>query len=93
MNDKDTFKITTSGEREIVITRVFDAPRKLVFAALTKPDLLKRWLLGPPGWSMPVCEIGGRRVSLGVAARHRRNGNGDGRPLSQDRAERADRLH
>jgi uncharacterized protein YndB with AHSA1/START domain len=57
MNNKDTFKITTSGEREIVMTRVFDAPRNLVFAALTKPDLLKRWVLGPPGWSMPVCEI------------------------------------
>ncbi|MDQ3315459.1 MAG: SRPBCC family protein [Verrucomicrobiota bacterium] len=39
------------------MTRVFDAPRDLVFDALTKPDLVKRWLLGPPGWSMPVCEI------------------------------------
>jgi uncharacterized protein YndB with AHSA1/START domain len=57
MNYRDTFKLTPSGEREIVITRVFEAPRKLVFDALTKPALVKRWLLGPPGWSMPVCEI------------------------------------
>jgi len=39
------------------MTRVFDAPRKLVFDAFTKPELVKQWLLGPPGWSMPVCEI------------------------------------
>ena len=52
-----TFKIEPSGDREIIMTRVFDAPRDLVFDALTKPDLAKRWLLGPPGWSMPVCEI------------------------------------
>ncbi|PYO76333.1 MAG: ATPase [Gemmatimonadetes bacterium] len=39
------------------MTRVFNAPRRLVFDAHTKPELVKRWLLGPPGWSMPVCEI------------------------------------
>ena len=52
-----TLKVTTPSEREIVMTRVFDAPRQLLFEAHTKPDLVKRWLLGPPGWSMPVCEI------------------------------------
>ena len=57
MNNKETFKITPSGEQEIVMTRLFDAPRNLIFDAFTKPDLVKRWLLGPPGWSMPVCEI------------------------------------
>ena len=57
MNYKETFKIEASGECEIVMTRVFNAPRDLVFDALTKPELVKRWLLGPPGWSMPVCEI------------------------------------
>jgi uncharacterized protein YndB with AHSA1/START domain len=51
-----TLKVTTSGDREIVITRVFDAPRKLLFEALSKPEFLRRWLLGPPGWSMTVCE-------------------------------------
>jgi uncharacterized protein YndB with AHSA1/START domain len=50
-------KVTTPSDREIAITRVFDTPRKLVFDAHTKPELVKRWLLGPPGWSMPVCEI------------------------------------
>ena len=57
MNYQETFKVEPSGEREIVMTRVFNAPRDLVFDALTKPELVKRWLLGPPGWSMPVCQI------------------------------------
>jgi uncharacterized protein YndB with AHSA1/START domain len=52
-----TVKVSTPSDREIAITRVFDAPRKLVYDAHTKPELVKRWLLGPPGWSMPVCEI------------------------------------
>jgi len=50
-------KLTTPSDREIAMTRVFDAPRQLVFDAHTKPELVKRWLLGPPGWTMPVCEI------------------------------------
>ena len=57
MNYRETFKIEPSGEREIVMTRVFNAPREMVFDALTRPELVKRWFLGPPGWSMPVCEI------------------------------------
>jgi uncharacterized protein YndB with AHSA1/START domain len=57
MPNTGTLKVTTPSDREIVLTRVFDAPRKLVFDALTTPELVKRWLLGPPGWSMPVCEI------------------------------------
>jgi uncharacterized protein YndB with AHSA1/START domain/effector-binding domain-containing protein len=52
-----TLKLSALGEREIVMTREFDAPRPLVFDAFTKPELVRRWLLGPPGWSMPVCEI------------------------------------
>lgn len=54
---KNTMKITTQGECAIVITRAFDAPRALVWEALTRPELVRRWLLGPPGWTMPVCEI------------------------------------
>jgi uncharacterized protein YndB with AHSA1/START domain len=50
-------KVTTPTDREIVLTRVFDAPRHLVFDAMSKPELVRQWLLGPPGWSMPVCEI------------------------------------
>jgi uncharacterized protein YndB with AHSA1/START domain len=57
MNNVEGLKLTIRGEREIVMTRDLNAPRRLVFDAFTKPDLVKRWLLGPPGWSMPVCEI------------------------------------
>jgi uncharacterized protein YndB with AHSA1/START domain len=57
MQNTGTLKITAPRDREIVMIRVFDAPRALVFDALTKPELVKQWLLGPPGWSMPVCEI------------------------------------
>jgi uncharacterized protein YndB with AHSA1/START domain len=55
--DTGKLQITTPSDREIAMTRVFAAPRRLVFDALTKPELVKRWLLGPPGWSMPVCEV------------------------------------
>ncbi len=57
MANPETLKVTTRGDREIVMTREFNAPRRLVFDAFTKPELVKQWLLGPPGWSMPVCEI------------------------------------
>jgi uncharacterized protein YndB with AHSA1/START domain len=53
----DSFKVSTPSDREIQVTRDFDAPRRLVFDAFTKPALVRRWLLGPPGWTMPVCEI------------------------------------
>ena len=56
MKNTGTLKVTTPSDREIVLTRVFDAPRSLVFDALTKPELLKRWF-GPRGWSLVVCEI------------------------------------
>jgi uncharacterized protein YndB with AHSA1/START domain len=55
--DTGKLKVTTPSDREITMTRVFNAPRKLVFDAWTKPELVRRWLLGPPGWTMPVCEI------------------------------------
>jgi uncharacterized protein YndB with AHSA1/START domain len=50
-------KLQAHGDREIVMTRAFNAPRHLVFEAFTRPDLLRQWLLGPPGWTMPVCEV------------------------------------
>jgi uncharacterized protein YndB with AHSA1/START domain len=49
--------LTTPSDREIVITRVFNAPRRLVFEAYTNPAHVPHWMLGPSGWSMPVCEI------------------------------------
>jgi len=57
MTPKGTLKVTTPTDREIMMTRVFNAPRRLVFDALSKPDLVKRWLFGPDGWFMEVCDI------------------------------------
>ena len=62
----DSFEMSTPSDCEIQITRVFDAPRALVFDAFTRPELVKRWLLGPPGWTMPLCEI-----DLKVGGRYR----------------------
>jgi uncharacterized protein YndB with AHSA1/START domain len=47
---------TTPSDREIVMTRLFDAPRALVFDAYTNPEHLPHWF-GPRGWTLPVCEI------------------------------------
>lgn len=48
---------TTPSDLEIVMTRVVDAPRRLVFEAYTNPKHLPHWMLGPDGWTMTVCEI------------------------------------
>ena len=56
MPNAETLSVTTPSERELVMTRVFQAPRRLVFDALTRPELLRRWY-GPAGWSLVVCEI------------------------------------
>ena len=50
-------QVTTPSDREIAMTRVFDAPRNLVFDAWTKPELLKRWLGVFGNWSFAVCEV------------------------------------
>lgn len=50
-------KLTTQGDRGVAIERAFDAPRDLVFAAFTQPDLVKRWLGVHHGWTLEVCEI------------------------------------
>jgi uncharacterized protein YndB with AHSA1/START domain len=52
----NALKVETRGDREVVFTREFDAPRHLVFEAFIKPEYLKRWLLGPPGWEMVHCK-------------------------------------
>jgi uncharacterized protein (TIGR03086 family) len=49
--------VTTPSDREIAMTRVFHAPRRLVFKALTKPELVRRWLGVFGDWSFAVCEI------------------------------------
>jgi uncharacterized protein YndB with AHSA1/START domain len=48
---------TTPSDREVVITRVVSAPRRVVFEAFTNPRHVPNWLIGPDGWTMPVCEI------------------------------------
>jgi len=49
--------ITTPSDRGAVMARTFEAPRTLVWDAYTKPEHVQRWLLGPEGWTMPICEI------------------------------------
>ncbi len=56
MKNTGALKVTILGDREIVLTRVFDAPRHLVYDAFTKPELLKRWF-GPRGWSLVTCDV------------------------------------
>src|SRR5262245_28626986 len=48
---------STPSDVEVRIVRVVDAPRRIVFDAWTNPKHVPQWLLGPPGWTMPVCEI------------------------------------
>ncbi len=56
--NSDTFTVTTPSDREIRMTRLFDAPRHLVLEAMSKPEHIKRWwgCLGE-GYSVPVCEV------------------------------------
>lgn len=50
-------EVTTPSDREVRVTRTFYAPRQLVWDAHTKPALVQKWQLGPPGWDMPVCDM------------------------------------
>ena len=49
--------LTTPSDREIVVTRVVNAPRRLVFEVYTNPEHVLQWMTGPAGWIMPICEI------------------------------------
>lgn len=57
-------EVSLPSDSEVSVSRSFDAPAALVYRAYTTPELVQRWLLGPPGWTMPVCEmdvrVGGR---------------------------------
>ncbi|WP_437730716.1 SRPBCC family protein [Sorangium sp. So ce1335] len=56
--NKDSFQVSTPTEQEIVMTRLFNAPRQLVFDAMTKPEHVRRWWgCLSEGYSVPVCEI------------------------------------
>jgi len=52
----ETFNVTTPTDLEIVMTREFNAPRRLVWDTMSKPELLKRWLFGPQDWTLEVVE-------------------------------------
>ena len=56
--NSETFKVTTTSDTDLCLTRLFDAPRALVFEAMTKPEHIRRWWgnLGD-GYSVPVCEV------------------------------------
>lgn len=56
MKNTGTLKVTLPSDREVMMTRVFDAPRHLVYEAFSKPELLKQWF-GPRGHSLVVCEV------------------------------------
>lgn len=76
MQNTGNLKVSTPSDREILMTRVFDAPRRLVYDAFTKPELIQRWL-GPRGWTLPSCE-----VDLRVGGKFRYVGQGpDGTKL------------
>ena len=53
-------KLQTEGDRYVVVTRHFTAAPEMVYRAHTEPELIQRWLLGPEGWTMPVCINEGR---------------------------------
>ncbi|MBZ0147246.1 MAG: SRPBCC family protein [Pseudorhodoplanes sp.] len=55
MTTNASVTVTTPSEREIMMTRLFDAPRNMVFDCYTKPALLRRWMF-PAGWQMTVCD-------------------------------------
>ena len=56
--NSETFKVTTPSDREIGLTRLFDAPRHLVFDAMSKPEHVVHWWgCLDEGYSVPVCEI------------------------------------
>jgi uncharacterized protein YndB with AHSA1/START domain len=76
MKTVGSLTITTPSDREIAMTRVFDAPRQLVFDAYTKPELVKRWLGVFGTWTLPVCEI-----DLRVGGKCRFVWRGDGKEM------------
>ncbi len=79
MTKTEMLGVEAKGELEILMTRVFDAPRHLVFRAWTKPELIQRWLLGPDGWKMPICEVD---LRVGGAYRYVWRKDVDGREMT-----------
>src|SRR5262249_20463170 len=52
--------LKTEGDTHVVCTRRFAAPPEAVYRAHVEPELIQKWLLGPDGWTMPVCMIDAR---------------------------------
>ena len=59
MNPKG-LQLSTPTDTTIVLTRTFQAPRRLVWQAMTEPAKMRRWMLAPPGWTLSVCECEAR---------------------------------
>lgn len=57
MLDYRSYQVAPRGDPEIYGTRKFAMPRELAWQAYTKPELLKKWMLGPDGWIMSVCKV------------------------------------
>ena len=77
MNDTSTVQVSTPSDLEVRIQRSFAAPPRLVYDAHTKPELVRRWLTGPDGWEMTVCDI-----DLRVGGKFRYEwSNADGRDM------------
>ena len=69
-------EVSLPSDCEVRVVRSFSAPRKLVWDAHTRPELVTRWMLGPPGWTMPVCEMD---LRVGGAYRWRWRSDADGK--------------
>ena len=69
-------EVSLPSDSEVKVTREFKARRELVYKAHTVPELVQRWLLGPPGWTMPVCEMD---VRVGGKYRWRWRSDEDGK--------------
>ena len=76
MNPPSKAEVTFPGDAEVRVTRQFRAPRALVYRAYTEPALLKRWLLGAPGWRLNECEM---QVEVGGQFRWRWKHEEDGK--------------
>jgi len=69
-------QVSLPSDSEVKVVRQFNAPRKLVYKAYTTPALMQRWLVGYPGWTMPVCEMD---VRVGGKFRWRWRSDEDGK--------------
>ena len=68
-------EVSLPNETDVLVVRDFAAPAALVWRAYTEPELMQKWLCGPPGWAMTVCEMD---VRVGGAYRWRWRNDGDG---------------